>query len=177
MSRTERTTPRATRVETARVPSPVGPLHVFAVGGRLSALDFDDRADEARRRLVARLGAVTWVPAADPAGAVSALRRYLAGEVDALARVPVHAGGTPFQARVWAALRAIPAGATASYGEVARASGAPTAVRAVGAANGRNGIALVIPCHRVIAKDGGLHGYAGGLERKRWLLSHEGARC
>ena len=83
--------------------------------------------------------------------------------------------GTAFQLAVWAALRAIPAGSTLSYGALAARLGRPAAVRAVGAANGANPIALFVPCHRVIAADGTLWGYGGGLERKRWLLAHEGA--
>ena len=87
--------------------------------------------------------------------------------------LPLAAGGTPFQQRVWAALRTIPYGKTASYGDIARKIGSPTASRAVGAANGRNPIAIVVPCHRVIGANGTLTGYAGGLDMKRQLLAHE----
>ncbi len=83
--------------------------------------------------------------------------------------------GTPFQRRVWAALTHIPAGETRSYGAQATQIGRPSAVRAVGLANGQNPIGLVVPCHRVIGADGSLTGYGGGIERKRWLLRHEGA--
>ena len=113
--------------------------------------------------------------AKDPAGAVARLRRYLAGELDALDDITVDLGGTAFQARVWAALRKIPVGATWSYAQLARKIGNPSAVRAVGAANGQNPVSLVVPCHRVIASDGTLCGYGGGIERKRWLLAHEKA--
>lgn len=82
-------------------------------------------------------------------------------------------GGTPFQNKVWTALRTIPYGKTASYGDIARKIGSPTASRAVGAANGRNPIAIVVPCHRVIGANGTLTGYAGGLDMKRELLAHE----
>jgi methylated-DNA-[protein]-cysteine S-methyltransferase len=100
------------------------------------------------------------------------LRAYFAGE---LLDFDLHlaAAGTPFQQRVWRALRAIPYGDTASYADVAREIGNPTATRAVGAANGRNPIAIIVPCHRVIGKDGSLTGYGGGLARKQWLLRHE----
>jgi methylated-DNA-[protein]-cysteine S-methyltransferase len=81
--------------------------------------------------------------------------------------------GTPFQERVWRALVAIPFGRTASYGDIARAIGSPTASRAVGAANGKNPIAIIVPCHRIIGSSGSLVGYAGGLPRKKWLLAHE----
>jgi methylated-DNA-[protein]-cysteine S-methyltransferase len=84
--------------------------------------------------------------------------------------------GTPFQLRVWQELRRIPRGLTISYGELARRVGNPKACRAVGQANGRNPIPLIIPCHRVIAGDGSLGGYSSGLDRKQWLLKHEGAR-
>ena len=104
----------------------------------------------------------------------SALRAYLAGRLDALDALPVDAGGTPFQRECWAALRTIPAGTTWSYRQLAAAIGRPAAVRAVGLANGANPVGIVVPCHRVIGADGSLTGYGGGLERKRWLLEHEG---
>ena len=84
--------------------------------------------------------------------------------------------GTPFQKRVWEALRTVPAGKTASYAELAVRVGSPAAVRAVGAANGANPVAIVVPCHRIIGSNGTLTGYGGGLERKTWLLRHEGGR-
>jgi methylated-DNA-[protein]-cysteine S-methyltransferase len=101
--------------------------------------------------------------------------RYFGGDLRALDAVPCDPGGTPFQARVWKALRTIPVGTTWSYGALARRIGDPKAVRAVGFANGSNPIAVVIPCHRVIGSNGTLVGYGGGLERKHWLLAHEGA--
>ena len=114
--------------------------------------------------------------ASDPGGATRALRDYFVGDLDALDRLEVaDAGGTPFQRRVWRALRDIRCGTTLSYGELARRIGQPQAVRAVGLANGQNPINLVVPCHRVIGADGALTGYGGGLRRKRWLLSHERA--
>jgi methylated-DNA-[protein]-cysteine S-methyltransferase len=82
--------------------------------------------------------------------------------------------GTPFQRRVWEVLQTIPQGKTTTYGDIARAIGSPRAIRAVGAAVGRNPLSLFIPCHRVIGRDGTLTGYAGGLQRKTWLLEHEG---
>src|SRR4029450_8150365 len=91
------------------------------------------------------------------------------------AGLEIDPGGTPFQQAVWTALRRVPPGETTTYAALARAIGAPTAVRAVGAANGANPIWLIIPCHRAIGSDGRLVGYAGGLERKRWLLAHESA--
>src|SRR5262249_39623059 len=106
----------------------------------------------------------------------AAFANYFAGSAAALAALPLDPRGSDFQRRVWCALREIPLGATASYGEIARRIGAPGAARAVGDANRRNPIAIAIPCHRVVGADGRLVGYAGGLERKRWLLDHE-HRC
>lgn len=104
--------------------------------------------------------------------AVGQVREYFAGERTEF-DLPLAAVGTQFQRRVWAALREIPFGVTWSYGQLALHIGQPTASRAVGLANGRNPIAIVVPCHRVIGASGTLTGYAGGIERKRWLLDHE----
>jgi methylated-DNA-[protein]-cysteine S-methyltransferase len=103
------------------------------------------------------------------------LEAYLAGELRDF-DLPLAPQGTPFQREVWSALRKIPYGSTISYGELAAAVGRPHAARAVGAANGRNPIAVVIPCHRVIGASGGLTGYGGGLGRKRLLLDLEAGR-
>ena len=111
---------------------------------------------------------------ADSAGVATALRRYYAGELGAIEEIEVDSGGTEFQRTVWSALRGIPAGTTVSYREIATAAGSAGAVRAVGTANGANPVGIVIPCHRVVRSDGRLGGYGGGLERKRWLLGHEG---
>jgi methylated-DNA-[protein]-cysteine S-methyltransferase len=119
------------------------------------------------------------VPAAsgaadDPvlAEAARQLRAFFAGELTTF-DLPLAPAGTPFQRAVWDALRAIPFGETRSYRDVAVGLGAPSAVRAVGAANGKNPLAIVVPCHRVVGSSGALTGYAGGLARKRWLLAHE----
>lgn len=101
--------------------------------------------------------------------------RYFAGEVDAFDEVAWEGAGTAFQRKVWETLCTIPAGETLSYAQLAERIGRPTAVRAVGLANGSNPVALIVPCHRVIGSDGSLTGYGGGLHRKRWLLEHEGA--
>jgi O-6-methylguanine DNA methyltransferase len=100
------------------------------------------------------------------------LRAYFAGALRSF-DLPLAARGTPFQERTWTALRAIPFGERCSYAALAVAIGAPRAVRAVGGANGRNPLSIVVPCHRVIGSDGSLTGYGGGEERKRWLLAHE----
>jgi len=160
-------------LDVAEFQSPLGKIVVAAREGRLCALEFAERWPRRRRALGRRFGTLVLCRAADPAGAVSALGAYFAGARDAFARVPLDPGGTAFQRRVWAVLGCIPSGRTRSYRDLAASIGAPRAVRAVGAANGANPIALAIPCHRVIGADGKLTGYAGGLRRKRWLLSHE----
>jgi methylated-DNA-[protein]-cysteine S-methyltransferase len=156
-------------------PSPIGPVSLASDGRALCALEFTDREGLAAR-LRARFGADAELrDTADPGGFTSRARAYFAGDLEALARVPVDGGGTVFQRRVWAALREIPPGETSTYSGLAARLGMPRAARAVGLANGRNPVAIAVPCHRVIGADGTLTGYAGGLERKRWLLAHESA--
>ena len=106
--------------------------------------------------------------------AESQLNEYFSGGRKEFA-LELDVEGTPFQRAVWNALRTIPFGETRSYGEIARQIGNPDAVRAVGAANGRNPIPVIVPCHRVIGSDGSLTGFGGGLPRKKWLLQHENA--
>ena len=162
-------------LEVAELSSPVGSITLAARDGRLCALGFTDHWPYLRQALQRRIGKIELGKTADPAGAVSRLGRYFRGDLRALDSNAVDPEGTAFQKRVWSELRKIPAGRTASYRDIARAIGAPKAVRAVGAANGQNPISIVIPCHRVIGADGDLSGYGGGIERKRWLLEHEGA--
>lgn len=160
---------------TDRVSSPIGEVCVVSDGRSLRAVEFADEQDR-MTALLARRGLGAHLEARDdPQGFSSALRAYFDGRIDALDALPVEAGGTPFQRAVWAALRAIPVGSTCSYGALAARLGRPRASRAVGAANGLNPVAIVVPCHRVIGANGRLTGYAGGVERKRWLLAHEGA--
>jgi len=162
-------------LETGEFRSPIGTIVLTAHDGALVALDFEEHWPRPLARLAARFGEIEWRRVKDPAGAGGRLAAYFAGDLHALDRLAVDAGGTPFQRRVWAALRRIPVGETWSYQALARRIGAPAAVRAVGAANGANPVGIVVPCHRVIGADGRLTGYAGGLERKRWLLAHERA--
>jgi len=164
----------------ARIPSPFGDL--FAVvddEGALLRLDFvggKERAG-AEGELEARLRAegfdLRW-SRERLAAVAEALRAYFAGETRSF-DLPVAPSGTPFQKRVWRELARIPYGETVTYGELARRVGRPGAARAVGRANATNPISLVLPCHRVVGSNGTLTGYAGGLERKRALLAHEGA--
>jgi len=156
-------------IELADVPSPIGVVRIAVRDGAVWAVGLRDRWDGTGRRLAGH----ETVGAADPAGAVSALRAYFDGDVGALDFVPVESGGTRFQRRCWDAMRAIPVGTTKSYGELAAEVGVPNASRAVGAACARNPVWIIVPCHRVLASGGGLGGYGGGLERKRWLLAHE----
>ena len=158
-----------------RLPSPIGDLTAFVHGDALVALELPATYRPVDHILGRRFGDV---PVEDVDEALDLRARfaaYLRGDLVALDAIPVDTGGTPFQRSVWAALRRIPAGHTWSYTEVARAVGAPGAVRAVGAANGANPVAIVVPCHRVVRSDGTLGGYGGGLDRKRWLLAHEKA--
>jgi methylated-DNA-[protein]-cysteine S-methyltransferase len=130
--------------------------------------------------------ALWFAPPADPQGwerddaglapVARRLEEYFAGRRRDL-DVPVRLAGSPFEQRVWQEVKAIPYGRTASYAEIARRIGRPGAARAVGRANARNPVCLVVPCHRVVGTDGGLTGYAGGLERKRALLALEGAEA
>lgn len=146
-------------MRTRTIATPLGPMLATSKDGSLESLQFDAEADHADE-----------CPVLDRVEAQ--LKSYFDGELDRfdLALAPQ---GTPFQRSVWDALLTIPRGETRSYGAIARQLGNPDAIRAVGAANGANPIAIIIPCHRVIASDGTLHGYAGGLERKRYLLDLE----
>lgn len=164
-----------TRLEIETIPTPVGDFTIAIRNGAVCAAEFGSEGDRIEGSLRKRFGGVqlTSDTAASEAGA--SVRRYFDGDLDALADISVDQAGTPFQSRVWQALRAIPAGETRSYGEIAASIEAPKAFRAVGMANNRNTIALIVPCHRVIGADGSLTGYAGGLETKEWLLAHEGA--
>jgi methylated-DNA-[protein]-cysteine S-methyltransferase len=159
-----------------RFRTPIGTaLLVTDKDGALRALDWDDY--EPRMRELLRLqygGAVTLVDKRAPKPIRDALAGYFAGDLDRLASIPCRFGGTAFQQSVWTALPTVPAGTTMSYGALATKLGLPKAVRAVGHANGSNPISVVIPCHRLIGANGSLTGYGGGLERKRWLLKHEG---
>ncbi len=161
-----------------KMDSPLGELWLLTDGeGTLRALEFATHEDRLTRLADRQYGRGKWAieDAGVESGAKRALAAYFAGDTNALNALPLATGGTEFQRSVWAALRAIPCGETISYGELARRIGNPKAVRAVGLANGANPIGIVVPCHRVIGGDGGLGGYGGGVERKAWLLKHEGA--
>jgi methylated-DNA-[protein]-cysteine S-methyltransferase len=156
------------------MPSPVGELLLVASDAGLVAVRFERNrhGGDPRDSSVPRAGASP-AQARVLDAARTQLDEYFAGarlEFD----LPLDALGTPFQRRVWTALAEIPFGQTISYAELARRVGDVKAVRAVGAANGRNPIPIIVPCHRVIGANGSLVGFGGGLERKQWLLEHEG---
>jgi methylated-DNA-[protein]-cysteine S-methyltransferase len=160
-----------------RQPTPIGTLLIVFDGeGRLRAVDWEDY--ETRMRRLLRLqysGAIELRVGGAPSSIRDSLSAYFAGDFSALDLIEVKTGGTVFQRKLWAALRGIPSGSTSTYGALATKIGLPKAVRAVGAANGANPISIVLPCHRVIGSDRRLTGYGGGLNRKHWLLTHEGA--
>lgn len=158
---------------TDEIPSALGTIVIAAREGRLCGLEFADCRERMLASLARRYGARSMRPERDPFGFSGRIRAYLAGDLGGIDEIAAEPGGTAFQRRVWRALRRIPAGTTVTYSQLAREIGRPSAVRAVGAANGQNPIAIVIPCHRVLGKGGLLIGYAGGLARKRWLLAHE----
>jgi methylated-DNA-[protein]-cysteine S-methyltransferase len=155
------------------MPSPVGELMLVATAQHLIGVHFSPHPNDVRSAGGWRLAS-----GGTPADAIlqrtrAQLDDYFAGRTTTF-DLPLGASGTPFQTQVWNALRAIPFGETVSYGEIARRLGDPKAMRAVGAANGRNPIPIIVPCHRVIGANGSLTGFGGGIDRKRWLLAHEG---
>ena len=165
-------------LEVARVSTPIGPIVLYARGDTLIGLEFADRSGRVgslEARLRRHLGAIETRDVPDPAGAAARLRAYFGGNPHALDDQVVEMLGTEFERSVWRQLRRIPVGKTISYTQLAGRVGRPNAPRAVGQANGRNPVALFVPCHRVIAADGTLGGYGGGLDRKRMLLTLEGA--
>lgn len=158
------------------IPTPIGSIMIAAdQQGNLRVALFTEDEAVVRRQLTLHYGkhGFNFERTRNPHNVSAAISRYFDGELSAIDKLPVATGGTPFQRAVWQELRNIPCGTTTSYGELARRIGHPTAVRAVGAANGDNPVAVVVPCHRVIGANGSLTGYGGGLERKRWLLDHE----
>jgi methylated-DNA-[protein]-cysteine S-methyltransferase len=156
--------------------TPFGPILVAVdAQDRLCAVEFWNDEAEMRALLRRHYGAARAAFGKIAAPIRQAFERYFAGDAQALKVVRWTTGGTEFQRKVWKALTTIPVGETWSYAQLATAIGKPKAVRAVGLANGANPVPIVIPCHRVIGANGSLTGFGGGLERKRWLLRHEGA--
>ncbi|MDM3870904.1 methylated-DNA--[protein]-cysteine S-methyltransferase [Porticoccus sp. W117] len=147
-------------METAIIESPIGNIRISADQEGLTELRFRDQP-------------LTGKPKSDVlAVTVKQLQEYFAGKRQVF-DLPLNPQGTDFQRQVWRQLLSVEFGDTTSYGDIAKTIGKPTASRAVGAANGQNPISIIVPCHRIIGSSGKLTGYAGGLERKQWLLNHE----
>lgn len=158
-----------------RLKTPIGiALLVTDADGALRALDWEDHEPRMLELLRLQYGAPVLNAARAPEDIRAALSAYFKGDLDRLATIRWRVAGTTFQRKVWTALPNIPAGTTMNYGALAAKIDMPKAVRAVGHANGANPISVVVPCHRLIGANGSLVKYGGGLERKRWLLEHEG---
>jgi methylated-DNA-[protein]-cysteine S-methyltransferase len=158
-----------------RLDTPIGvALLVTDAEGFLRALDWSDYESRMRTLLRQQYGALDLDKGSAPERLRQALADYFAGDLDRVDAIECRLAGTAFQRNVWTALRTIPAGTTTTYGALAKQLNVPKAVRAVGHANGSNPISVVLPCHRLVGANGSLTGYGGGLERKRWLLAHEG---
>jgi len=158
-----------------RLTTPIGiALLVTDAEGVLRALDWEDYEHRMRELLRLHYGAVDLREQAAPAAMKAALSDYFEGDLAQLSSIAWRIAGTPFQRKVWTALAQIPVGTTLSYSTLAAKIDMPKAIRAVGHANGSNPISVVLPCHRLIGANGSLVKYGGGLERKRWLLRHEG---
>lgn len=159
--------------------TPIGPLSLLAHGDRLIAGGFTPRPDEMYTRLHRSLSGLTLrqVAAADLPWLAKPMRDYFAGELTAMDGIPVRQPGSPGRQRLWAELRAVPPGQTVTYTELAAQAGSSHAPRAAGAACALNLIAPVVPCHRAVGSNGSLTGYYYGLDRKHWLLRHEGAQA
>ncbi|MBG1231342.1 methylated-DNA--[protein]-cysteine S-methyltransferase [Aestuariivirga litoralis] len=160
---------------TERLETPVGPMVLVAKDGVVLLFEFEGTPGRVERQMRARFGDVELQAATNPFGISDQIRDYFAGDIRALDTLLTDGGGTEFERQVWAELRQIPAGTTVSYGHIARKLGDIQHSRAVGTANGKNPIAIIVPCHRVIGADGSMTGYGGGIKNKEWLLRHEGA--
>ncbi|BAY14631.1 O-6-alkylguanine-DNA/cysteine-protein methyltransferase [Anabaenopsis circularis NIES-21] len=156
-----------------KINSAIGTILIVTDGEKLCALDFADYEPRMLKLLKKRYGSFDFQYVKNPQGFSNQIQAYFDGDRTSLNNIPISTGGTVFQQQVWLALRTIPWGKTISYTELAVRIGKPKAYRAVGMANSLNPIALVLPCHRVVGANATLTGYAGGLERKRWLLNHE----
>jgi methylated-DNA-[protein]-cysteine S-methyltransferase len=162
-----------------RIATPIGTMLLVAdEAGHLCAADFHDyeaRMHQLLRQQYRAFGGRTLRKARVADAIRERFDAYFNGDLGAIKRITIKTGGTDFQRRVWSALRDIDAGTTETYGALAQRIGLPAAIRAVGAANGANPLSIIVPCHRLIGADGSLTGYGGGIDRKRWLLTHEGA--
>ena len=160
---------------TDRIQTPIGDMILVARDGVLLLLEFEDAMPRIERQMKARFQNFELQLASNPFGLSDVMKDYFSGNIHAIDNILSDGGGTSFEKSVWAELRKIPCGTTVSYGSIARKLGDINHSRAVGTANGKNPIAIVVPCHRVIGADGSMTGYGGGIARKEWLLRHEGA--
>ena len=160
---------------TDRIQTPIGDMILVARDGVLLLLEFEDAMPRIERQMKARFQDFELRFADNPFGLSDIMRDYFSGNTKVIDNILTDGGGTAFEKQVWAELRKIPCGITVSYGSIARKLGDINHSRAVGTANGKNPIAIVVPCHRVIGADGSMTGYGGGIKRKEWLLRHEGA--
>jgi methylated-DNA-[protein]-cysteine S-methyltransferase len=160
---------------TDRIQTPIGDMILVACDGVLLLLEFEDATGRVAREMKMRFKDHELQETKNPFGLSQVMHDYFAGNTSAINNILTDGGGTFFEKQVWAELRKIPTGSTVSYGSIARKLGDINMSRAVGTANGRNPIAIVVPCHRVIGADGSMTGYGGGIKRKEWLLRHEGA--
>ncbi|WP_428536108.1 methylated-DNA--[protein]-cysteine S-methyltransferase [Rhodopila sp.] len=159
-----------------QVATPTGPMLLLTDDDdQVRSLEWQDHTARMHQLLRLHCGEVELRPRPGASPARRAVEAYFGGDLAAIERLPVKTAGTAFQRAVWAALRAIPVGETTTYGRLAARLGRAGAMRAVGMANGANPIGIIVPCHRVIGANAALTGYGGGVERKRWLLRHEGA--
>lgn len=160
-----------------KIATPVGPLWILCDEQfRLRAVEWEEHSDRMEQLLDIHYHRDGYQRRAsdNPGGLSDKLRAYFGGDLAIIDTLPSETAGTSFQREVWKALRAIPCGQVMHYGQLAEQLGRPGAARAVGAANGANPVSIVVPCHRVIGRNGTMTGYAGGVQRKEWLLRHEG---
>lgn len=155
------------------IATPIGDLQVMMDESAIVLCEFSDHQARISRHLAKHHAGAEIVDIETPSHITSVFEGYFSGDVDALNELAFSPSGTAHELKVWHYLRTVPTGTTQSYGEMAK--NLNSSPRAVGGASGRNAIALIIPCHRIIGANGTLTGYAGGLERKAWLLRHEGA--
>jgi methylated-DNA-[protein]-cysteine S-methyltransferase len=165
----------APRFTSGTIDTPIGAVVlVVDENGALYLAEFADRPERVERGMQRLRATASELPPGEmPVDVRHAFEAYFDGVLAVLASLPIRLAGTAFQNRVWSALRHVPAGMPLAYGAFAERIGRPSASRAVGHANGANPLSIVVPCHRLVAADGSLTSYGGGLERKRWLLDHE----
>ena len=162
-------------MQTATVPTPVGPFTVVVEDGVVHASGWTDDPQALVALIAPALRPATCAPVADLGAVTDAVAAYTDGDLSAIDGIAVRQQSGPFLMEVWDVLRTVPAGAPVTYAELAAKAGRPEAVRAAASACARNAVALFVPCHRVVRTGGGLGGFRYGLEVKRWLLGHEAA--